>query len=161
MSSTTTLKAILLGEDSSMGKTFKGVGRDAEAAGKKTFGFGGLAKKVFGLASGAMAAAGLTVGFGELVTQISGAVTEASNLQQALGGSEAVFGKFSGRMEENATGAADALGLSKNAYLELATVLGAGLKNKGLKDYAAQSENLVLLTPDSLIAQYPGVRVVW
>jgi PIN domain nuclease of toxin-antitoxin system len=25
----------------------------------------------------------------------------------------------------------------------------------------AQSENLVLLTPDSLIAQYPGVRVVW
>lgn len=65
MSSSTTLKAVLIGEDRSMGRTFDNVGRKAEGAGRKTGGFGksflALAGPI-GLGIGAVMAGGAALG---------------------------------------------------------------------------------------------------
>ncbi|QFQ31622.2 transglycosylase SLT domain-containing protein [Janibacter melonis] len=58
-------------------------------------------------------------------------------------------------MDKASKGAAQNLGLSRNEYNELASTLGAGLKNKGIKDYADQTRNLLGLSSD-LSAQFGG-----
>ena len=60
MSSSTTLKAVLIGEDRSMGRTFDNVGRKAEGAGRKTGGFG----KSFALLAGPIGAGIAAIGLG-------------------------------------------------------------------------------------------------
>jgi hypothetical protein len=94
-------------------------------------------------------------GVGAIVSQLSGAVTAGSELQQAVGGADAVFKKEAAGIKKSAENAADALGLSKTEYLELSTVLGAGLKNKGVKDFAKQSGELIGIGAD-LAAQFGG-----
>lgn len=60
MSSSTTLKAVLIGEDRSMGRTFDNVGRKADGAGRKTGGFG----KSFALLAGPIGAGIAAIGLG-------------------------------------------------------------------------------------------------
>lgn len=60
MSSSTTLKAVLIGEDRSMGRTFDDVGRKADGAGRKTGGFG----KSFALLAGPIGAGIAAIGLG-------------------------------------------------------------------------------------------------
>jgi len=60
VSSSTTLKAVLIGEDRSMGRTFDNVGRKAEGAGRKTGGFG----KSFALLAGPIGAGIAAIGLG-------------------------------------------------------------------------------------------------
>lgn len=126
--------------------------------GGKEFGTGmksgvaGMASKVFLPLTVALGALGL----GKLVAdQLSGAVTAGSDFQQALGGAEAVFKKQADSVAKDAKFAAIALGLSKNAYLELATVTGASLKNKGIKDFAGETKNLIQVGAD-LAATFGG-----
>jgi hypothetical protein len=105
-----------------------------------------------GKMAGPLAAVFAGLGIGRL---FSDAITAGSDLQQALGGAGAVFkGELAG-IESSADDAALALGLSKTAYLELATVLGASLKNKGIDDFAGQAENLITIGAD-LAAQFGG-----
>lgn len=94
-------------------------------------------------------------GVGAIMSQLEGAVTAGSDLQQSVGGADAVFKKEAAGIKKSAETAATALGLSKNQYLELATVLGAGLKNKGVKDFAKQSDSLIKIGAD-LAAQFGG-----
>lgn len=138
----------ILARDRGASSTFEKVGRSAETAGDKGTRFGGKMKAAVGVVAGALAAAGIARQLGEIVTAGSG-------LQQALGGAEAVFKKSFGEINKTAAAAADNLGLSRRQYLELSTVLGAGLKNKGLKDYADQTQKLVGIGAD-LAAQYGG-----
>jgi hypothetical protein len=138
----------ILARDRGASKTFDRVGDSAQRAGKKGEGFGSLIKKGAGIAAGALAAAGI-------VDTLHKIVEAGSGLQQSLGGAQAVFKKSFGSIDQSAKAAAQSLGLSRSEYLELATVVGAGLKNKGLKDYAAQSQNLVKIGAD-LAAQYGG-----
>jgi hypothetical protein len=49
-----------------------------------------------------------------------------------MGGVEAVFKSYADTVKKNAKGADQALGLSGNAYRELATVIGSQLKNAGV-----------------------------
>lgn len=130
---------------------------DAEKSGKKTGqrfsggvsgAIGGLGKKVF--APLAAAAAGVS-----LVEFFKDAVSGASDLEQSVGGVEAVFKSQAGAIKKASAEAAQNLGLSKNAYNELATVLGAGLKNQGIKDFAGQTQGLISIGAD-LAAQYGG-----
>jgi hypothetical protein len=102
-------------------------------------------------------AAPLAAAFGvaAIASGITGVVAAASDLEQALGGTDAVFKKQAAGIKRTAEGAAQSLGLPKTAYLELATVLGAGLKNKGLEDFAGQTQKLIKLGAD-LAAQYGG-----
>ena len=97
-------------------------------------------------------AAKLGLDFGnEFMSALSG----ASNLEQSKGGLAAVFKKDTAELDKAAQGAAKSLGLSRNSYNELATVLGAGLKNKGLTDYADKTQDLIGLGAD-LSAMYGG-----
>ena len=109
---------------------------------------GGAAKRVFAPLAAAAAGVSLVGFFGD-------AVRGASELEQSVGGVEAVFKAQAGAIKSAAQEAAQNLGLSKNAYQELATVLGAGLKSQGIKDYAKSTQDLIGIGAD-LAAQYGG-----
>lgn len=90
-----------------------------------------------------------------VVKTLSDSVTAASEAQQAVGGVEAVFGKYADTVLSDSKKAAQGLGLSATAYNELITVSGAMLKNKGIKDFADQSKSLVTVGAD-LAAMFGG-----
>ncbi|WP_311209377.1 MULTISPECIES: hypothetical protein [unclassified Aeromicrobium] len=102
------------------------------------------------LLKGALAGAAITAGFRAVVT-------EASDAQQSVGATEAVYGKYANSVIRSSKKAADAVGLSSNEYRELSNVMGAMLKNSGtpLKGLAKQSDQLVRLGGD-LAATYGG-----
>ena len=98
------------------------LGDGIEQGGKKGTGkLGGLLKA--GLV-GAAAAAGVAAG-----AIFASSFTAASNLQQSTGGVDAVFKEQAGAIHEAAKGAAAGLGLTENAYNELSTTIGSGLKD--------------------------------
>lgn len=82
-------------------------------------------------------------------------VIEASDLEQSVGGLEAVFKKSFKSMQKSSEDAAMSLGLSRNEYNELATTLGSTLKNKGIDGFAKKTQNLIGLGSD-LSATYGG-----
>lgn len=104
--------------------------------------------KIGGVLAGAFAGA-------KVVDFFKDSIQGASDLEQSVGGVRAVFGKYAAGVERDSARAAQALGLSQNAYNELITVSGAMLKNKGLSDFAAQSTKLVGVGAD-LAAQFGG-----
>lgn len=134
-------------------RTFKGVEADADKAGKKA------GKKLGGgLSSGVKSfGAGLFAGIatGKIVGFFKDAVSGASDLEQSVGGVQAVFKDFAPQIEKASKSAAQSLGLTKNEYNELAATLGAGLKNKGIKDFTGQTQNLITLGGD-LSATFGG-----
>ncbi|QRY40846.1 hypothetical protein JVX92_00695 [Microbacterium hominis] len=104
-------------------------------------------------------AAGVAVAAAAAVTTAVGvkAVKSASDLEQAMGGMEAVFKDSSGQMTDWANKAANSVGLAKSEYANLSTILGAQLKNMGvpMDQLASQTNNLVGLGAD-LAAQFGG-----
>ena len=134
-------------------RMFSRVQKDGASAGKKT---GGRFKT--GMSSALKGfGAGLFVGVGadQLVGLFKDATKNASDLEQSVGGVQAVFKEFAPQIQKASEGASQALGLTKNEYNELAAVLGAGLKNKGIKDFAQQTQGLIGIGAD-LSAQYGG-----
>jgi hypothetical protein len=97
-----------------------------------------------------IAVAGL-VAFGKAATDA------ASRAQQAMGGVDAVFGDSAAQIHAWSKDSADAVGLASSQYEELATVLGAQLKNMGvpMDKLAGKTDNLVRLGAD-LSAQFGG-----
>jgi hypothetical protein len=85
------------------------------------------------------------------------AVDSASRVEQAIGAVDSVFGKNSGQVKKWAAGAAESVGLAKSEYMELASVMGAQLKNMGvpLDQVAGKTNDLVTLGAD-LAATYGG-----
>lgn len=100
---------------------------------------------------GGLAAAGVS-SVGDFLKE---SVTAASNLEQSVGGVTAVFKQAGADMLSAAKDAQTTVGLSSNAYSELSTKLGAGLKNKGIKDFAGETKKLIGLGAD-LAAQFGG-----
>lgn len=102
-------------------------------------------------AAAAVAVAAATVAIGVK------AVKSASNLEQAMGGLEAVFKGNTKQMATWASGAANSVGLAKSEYAQLSTILGAQLKNMGVAtgQLAGQTDSLVRLGAD-LAAQFGG-----
>lgn len=111
------------------------LGTDIDRAGNQSKGFesklGGASAAMKGLAAGAAALAGTA-----LVKFFSDAVSAAGDLEQSIGGVDAVFGATSEKIHDFGKGAAESVGLSRNAFNELATVMGALLKNSGIDDFA-------------------------
>lgn len=120
------------------------VGGEVDSAGKKLGSRLGTALKAGALAGGAVAGAFL-----------ASTVGAASDAQQAVGGVEAVFGKYADTVLRDSKRAAQGLGLSATAYSELITVSGAMLKNKGLSDFADRSRDLIKVGAD-LSAMFGG-----
>ncbi|MFW8569517.1 hypothetical protein [Corynebacterium propinquum] len=81
----------------------------------------------------------------------------ASNLQQSTGAVESVFQGQANRVKEFSDQAAQAVGLSKNQYNELASVLGAQLKNIGVEQGALVGQtNDLIKTGADLAATFGG-----
>ena len=96
------------------------------------------------------AAAGMTVASGAVIALGKQAFDAASNLQQSIGATTSVYGDWAIDVEQKAEQAAEAVGLSQNQYLELASVMGAQLKSFGLSSGEAYDEmsNLVSIGAD-------------
>ena len=75
----------------------------------------------------AKAAIGATIGAG-----IKKAVGEGAELQQNLGGTEAVFGKFAGNIQKTATDAYKNMGLSASDYMATANKMGSLFQGSGV-----------------------------
>lgn len=90
----------------------------------------------------------------------SKAVSAASDLEQSIGAINDVFKETAGNVHAFADSADTALGLSKNSYNELATILGTQLKNGGtsLDELAGKTNDLIGLGSD-LAAGFGGSTV--
>lgn len=97
------------------------------------------------LAAGAVAAG---VGFG--VNFAAGAVQAAGALEQSVGAIDAVFKDSAGQMHDWAGDAATAVGLTKNEFNELGTLIGSQLKNGGtaMDELAPKTNELIGLGAD-------------
>lgn len=85
------------------------------------------------------------------------AVSAAADLEQSTGAIEAVFKSGADQMKAFADTAATSVGLTKNEYQELGTLLGAQLKNGGtsLDELAGKTNDLIGVAAD-LSAQFGG-----
>lgn len=108
----------------------------------------GNAAKTFGPLAAA-AGAGAILKFG------LDSVKAASDTQQAFGAIESVFGKNSNTVKTWANNAVTSVGLARSEYGNLAVVLGSMLKNTGIEDYSAKTDELIKLGAD-LSATYGG-----
>lgn len=114
-----------------------------------------VGRKVGGFAKGlAAGAAGGAVAVGALAVS---AIKSASEVEQAFGGSEAIFGKHADAVIASAKGAATTVGLAQGEYANLANILGAQLKNMGTgaDELAPKTSNLIGLGAD-LAATFGG-----
>lgn len=68
----------------------------------------------------------------------------ASDLQQTIGGTEAVFGEFSTIVDQAAKSSAESMGLSERAFRESTSRIGAMLKGFGYDQRAAAEESIRL-----------------
>ncbi|MDR3304965.1 MAG: phage tail protein [Clostridiales Family XIII bacterium] len=109
--------------------------KDASAAGdqageKTGNAFAGGLKKVAGVIAGAMAVAAVINGAKELV---AGVIREFGALEQNIGGSEAVFGKYAEAAQKAGEDAYKNMGLSQSKYLETANKMGALMQGAGIE----------------------------
>jgi len=85
------------------------------------------------------------------------AVAAAADLEQSTGSIEAVFKGAADQMKKFASQAADTVGLTKNEYQELGTLIGAQLKNAGtpMDQLAGKTNDLIGLGAD-MAAMFGG-----
>ena len=105
------------------GSISKELAGESDKAGKESGNkiFGGIKKALAGAAIGA------TIGAG-----IKKAVSEGAELQQNLGGTSAVFGKFAESIQESATEAYKNMGLSASDYMATANKMGSLFQGSGV-----------------------------
>ena len=122
--------------------------RGLDDAGSKFGKLGGIAK-VAGAGLAIAGAAGVKFGLD--------ALQSASDLQQSAGAVQDIFKSSAKQMRTFAADAATAVGLSKNQYNELASVIGSQLKNGGVSmDKLAGKTNDLISTGADLSAMFGG-----
>ena len=126
--------------ESKMGKAFDKIGSAAVACGKVI---------ATGLAAGAAA-------FGALTTK---ALNLAGDLEQNLGGAEAVFGQFASKMEEHASKAFASMGLSASDYLATANKMGSLFKGAGFEAGEAADLTAEAMQRAADVASIMGIDV--
>lgn len=114
-------------ESEKSGKKVKEMGDKTEKAGEKAKGFKNILKgAVTGLVGLAAAAAGAAAAMAKKVIQSFG------ELEQNLGGSEAVFGEYAESIQKAGEDAYKNLGVSQSDYLATANKMGALFQGSGL-----------------------------
>ncbi len=116
----------------------------ADSAGKKS---GGAFGTAFKGALGALAGVFAAQQFGSL---FKSSVADAANLEQSIGAIGTVFKGSAGDMNAWADSAAVDVGLSKNEFNELGTLIGSQLKNGGtaMEELAPKTKSLITLGAD-------------
>lgn len=131
---------------------FLGDAKGAERAAKEASGAVGKVGKVTSKLTGpAVAAAGAVAGIA------IAAGKAASDAQQSMGSVESVFGKFAGSVVSSSEKAASSVGLSANAYREMAAKIGGQLKNAGIPmDQLAARTDALIRQGSDLAATFGG-----
>ena len=135
---------------SSAAKEVSSFGQQATSSGKQAeSGFSGIGKTLAGL--GAAAAGTAVVGF------MTDAVSAASDLEQAVGATDAVFKSSSQQIHDWAADTSDNINLSKSDFEGFAVQIGAQLKNAGvpMEELGGKTHDLIALAAD-LDAQFGG-----
>lgn len=145
---TKTLSVVIAGDPSGAQSAFKKVEGDADGLGAK---LSGLGAKI----SPAMAAAASAVVAG-VGLMLKSSIDAASELEQAVGGTTAVFGEASGKVGEFSENAAEMVGLSEKAARTLTSQLGASLKGFGLDAQEAADKSIQLVEIGSDLAATMG-----
>lgn len=98
-----------------------------------------------------------SVALGGLTMLGKGAADYAADAEQSYGAVESIFAEHGQKINDLSKKAADAVGLSGNAYREQAAYIGAMLKNQGvpMEDLADKSADLVKMGAD-LAATFGG-----
>lgn len=110
------------------GEDAKGAGDKSRKAGEDAKGLGDSFKRIGEVAAGVLTA-DLVQSIGARASQMLGDVGRAaSGLEQAVGGTEAVFGSASGAIEEFAQTSSQSVGLSEREFREATTLIGGQLK---------------------------------
>lgn len=105
-------------------------------------GIGGGASRGAAAAKVALSA----IGSAAILSGINKAKDAASGLQQAVGGTTAVFGEASAAVDDFAQSAAESVGLSERSARELTSQLGASLKGYGFAVDEAAAKSIELTT---------------
>lgn len=128
------------------------IGQSEGGMGKLKQSFSALGVGMKGITAG-------VVGFGATAAFAIGkqAVGAASNLQQSMGAVDDVFKSSAKQVHSYAKSAAEAVGLSRNQYNEMATLIGTQLKNGGTAaNQLADQANKVIKIGADLSAQFGG-----
>ena len=133
-------------------QSLKGVDRSAAGADKSSRGLGAGVGKLAGKLAVGLAALQVAE---KAMSAFGSSIRDASDAKQSIGGAAAVFKKNAAAIEKSADAAAGKIGLSANQYRVLATTLGAGLKNKGIRDFTGETQKLLDRGAD-LAAMYGG-----
>lgn len=103
------------------------------------------------------ASVGAGIALGALTAAAVGAGNAASELQQATGAVDSVFGEYADKVHKYAATAADDVGLSKEAYSQMSAVLGSQLKNMGVEmDLVSGKSNDLIGVGADLAATFGG-----
>ena len=113
-------------------------------------GLGGVIGKLGGIGLAAGGVGAIVSGFENAIGAVGGLVTSASDLNEQISRSGAVFGEATRSVQDFAKTTASALGISQTAALEAAGSFGTLFRTAGLADEASaeMSTNLVRLAAD-------------
>ena len=130
---------------------FNGIEAEAESAGRAS------SSKFKSAFTGALTAAGGLFAGVQLFDFGRDAIFKAGDIEQSIGAVDAVFKGSAARMHEYAATASSTVGISTNAYNELAAKLGASLKNGGtsIDELGEKTNGLIQLGAD-LSSLYGG-----
>ena len=103
-----------------------------ESAGKSATSLKERLGEVAGTAAGFLAGNAIASGISGFKNLMSGAVESASDLNESVNAVQMIFGKSSGSILDWGKKNAESFGLSQQAFNEMATPMGAMLKNAGL-----------------------------
>lgn len=144
------LEVQILGEYKNLSKATKGASR-------QLYNLQNTTKKISRSINATLGTIGVGLSLGAVFRGMKSMIAQASELEQSLGATEAVFGEFSSSIIANSKKAAGAFGLSANDYLQSTNLIGAQLKNLGLstEEYAKKANDLVGLGAD-LAATFGG-----
>jgi hypothetical protein len=114
-------------------------------------------KSVGTVGAGFLLGGGIEAGFQQVTQYIGESIDAAANLEQAIGGTAAVFGDAAGPIEQFAKTSADSVGLSESAFREGTTVIGSALKRMtGDVDFAAEGSIKLTQVGADLAATFGG-----
>ncbi len=134
---------------------FNGDTKDIESKAK------GLSGKLKGFAStGASALAGLGVVAGTAIVGVTAkAVKAQGELEQQIGGTEAVFGKLAGTVQSDAAKAFDKMGVSANDYMQYINKMGSLMKGSGIDTQKAMNLSGQAMQRAADVASIMGISV--
>ena len=124
-------------------------------------GFESGLNKMQSIAKTGFKAIGTSVGVAS--TAIAGligkAVTMAGDLEQQMGGTEAVFGKFASTVQEKAVKAFELMGVSANDFMATANKMGALMQGSGISIEESMNLSTEVMQRAADVASIMGIDV--